>query len=419
MYREVCARERYFLARSFDGKKVFCVLVLGIETSCDETAAAIVDGGGYVLAQALYSQIKAHEAYGGVVPEIASREHLRLLSLLVQQCLKDAGVTLDALDGIAVTAGPGLIGGVIVGLMQAKGLAAVVGKPLIAVNHLEAHALTVRMLPLEELLGKRDEGKTAGDGKRGQESEPFELSANERRHFSGCSEADKPGEVRERVSFPYLMLLLSGGHCQFLVVEGVGRYHLLGQTIDDALGEAFDKVAKMMGLPYPGGPQVEAMARQGDEQRFSLPKPLCGKPGGDVSFSGLKTAVLRQLELLKKEQGVITDQDRADMCACFQATAAAILQNRLEYLYARCREEWPEIQHVVLAGGVAANVGIRQRLEGQAQAVGYRLVAPPMALCTDNAAMIAWAGVERLRLGLVDGLEVAPKARWPLADAQR
>ncbi|MCE9647998.1 MAG: tRNA (adenosine(37)-N6)-threonylcarbamoyltransferase complex transferase subunit TsaD [Parvibaculum sp.] len=339
--------------------------VLGIETSCDETAAAVVrrspSGKGEILSNAVFSQIAEHTPYGGVVPEIAARAHVEHLDGLIARALNEANVGWDDLDGIAATAGPGLIGGVIVGLMTAKGIALARNLPLIAVNHLEGHALTARLTD------------------------------------------DAP--------FPYLLLLVSGGHSQLLVVEGVGRYRRLGTTIDDAVGEAFDKVAKLLGLGFPGGPAVEKIAREGNPKRFALPRPLIGKPGCDFSFSGLKTAV-RQLA----EAQVDPDrQTRADIAAAFQQAAGDVLADRAINAMHMARQfvgEGP--QRLVVAGGVASNLALRARLETAARSCGYELIVPPPKLCTDNGAMIAWAGAERLALGLVDGLNASPLARWPL-----
>ena len=339
------------------------MILLGIETSCDETAAACVedaDGAGRILSNRVLSQLDDYRPYGGVVPEIAARSHLDHLNGLVKGALEDAGLTLDRVDGIAATAGPGLIGGVFVGVLTAKAMAAASGKPFIAVNHLEGHALTVRLT----------------DG----------------------------------VAFPYLLLLVSGGHCQLLAVEGVGRYRRYGTTIDDAVGEAFDKTAKLLGLGYPGGPLVERAAAAGDAARFALPRPMKGRPQLDFSFSGLKTAVRTEVARLEEA----SDQDVADMAASFQQAVAEVLADRAGRALERFAEETGAAGPLVVAGGVAANKTLRATLEQTAQAAGTRLVAPPPALCTDNAAMIAWAGLERLRLGLTDGLDFAPRPRWPL-----
>ncbi len=339
------------------------MIVLGIETSCDETAAALVDDKRRILSQALASQIEEHRAYGGVVPEIAARSHVEHLDGLIARAMADAGLGWDAIDAVAATAGPGLIGGVMVGLVEAKAIAAVAGVPFVAVNHLEGHALTVRLV--------------------------------------------------EDVAFPYLLLLISGGHCQLLAVEGVGRYTRLGGTIDDAAGEAFDKTAKMLDLGYPGGPAVERAAATGDSSRFRLPRPMVGRQGCDFSFSGLKTAVRQTLESLASPGA----QDIADLAASFQQTVAEVLADRVANAAALFREGWPGGDTLVVAGGVAANRLLRARLTEAAEGAGLRLVAPPPALCTDNAAMIAWAGLERLRLGQSDPLDTPARARWPLDDA--
>ncbi|GAB6052259.1 tRNA (adenosine(37)-N6)-threonylcarbamoyltransferase complex transferase subunit TsaD [Magnetospira thiophila] len=334
------------------------MILLGIETSCDETAAALVDDHRQIIGQCLLSQLEDHAAFGGVVPEIAARVHLEHLDRLIAKLLKDTGRTLGQLDGIAATAGPGLIGGVLVGAMTAKAIALVHDLPFLAVNHLEAHALTARLT--------------------------------------------------DDVAFPYLLLLVSGGHCQLLAVEGVGTYRRLGTTIDDALGEAFDKVGKMLGLGYPGGPAVERTARAGDPTRFPLPRPLRGKPGCDFSFSGLKTAVRQCID--KLPPGPVSATDAADLCAAFQVAAGDVLADRCGHALDRFREITGKNGPLVVAGGVAANGYLRQRL---AQ-LGVPLIAPPLALCTDNAAMVAWAGLERLRLGQRDGLDFRPRPRWPL-----
>ncbi|MGK9164879.1 tRNA (adenosine(37)-N6)-threonylcarbamoyltransferase complex transferase subunit TsaD [Inquilinus limosus] len=337
------------------------MIVLGIETSCDETAAALVDDRRRILANVVLSQIEEHAPYGGVVPEVAARAHLAHLDGVVRRALAEAGIGLDAVDGIAATAGPGLIGGVAVGVMTAKGIAAARGLPFIGVNHLEGHALTARLT----------------DG----------------------------------LEFPYLLLLVSGGHCQLLCVEGVGRYRRWGTTIDDAVGEAFDKVAKMFGLGHPGGPRVEAAAKTGDPKRFALPRPMVGRPDCDFSFSGLKTAVRRAVAGLPQPP---TRQDIADLCAAFQDSVAASLADRAKRAIARFRAQHPAGGAFVVAGGVAANQRLRARLSEVAEKAGLPFIAPPLKLCTDNGAMIAWAGLERLRLGLVDGLDCAPRPRWPL-----
>ena len=338
------------------------MIVLGIETSCDETAAAVVSDDRRVMGHMLRAQWEAHRPYGGVVPEVAARAHLEILDGLVADTMVAAGVEFADLHGVAATAGPGLIGGVIVGVMTGKAVAAVHDKPFIAVNHLEAHALTARLT--------------------------------------------------DDVAFPYLLLLVSGGHCQILAVEGVGTYRRIGTTIDDALGEAFDKVAKMLGLGYPGGPAVEAAAASGDVDRFALPRPMAGRPGCNFSFSGLKTAVRHVVTDLPA--GPLRDADIADLCAGFQAAAGDVLADRVGNALSATQAGDPLARTLVVAGGVAANRYLRGRLAVVAETHDARLVAPPQALCTDNAAMVAWAGIERLRLGLSDGLDTAPRPRWPL-----
>ncbi len=338
------------------------MIVLGIETSCDETAAAVVTGTREIAANIVLSQLAEHKPYGGIVPEIAARSHLDHIDGLVRDAMDQAGRGFSELDGIAVTGGPGLIGGVIVGVMTAKAIAAVHGKPLVNVNHLEAHALTCRLT--------------------------------------------------DRVRFPYLFLLVTGGHCQLLIVEGVGRYVRLGTTIDDAVGEAFDKTAKMLGLGYPGGPLVERAAQKGDGARFDLPCPMKGRPGCDFSFSGLKTALRRRIDELSP--GPLTESDVADLCASFQAAVGEVLVDRTTHAIEAYRPRHPAGRTLVVAGGVAANRYLRKQMNDLAQMQGFRLVAPPLALCTDNAAMVAWAGIERLRLGLTDAFDFAPRPRWPL-----
>ncbi|HVK92975.1 MAG TPA: tRNA (adenosine(37)-N6)-threonylcarbamoyltransferase complex transferase subunit TsaD [Mycoplana sp.] len=345
--------------------------ILGIETSCDETAAAVVaregDGRGTILGEVVLSQLDEHSAYGGVVPEIAARAHVEALDTLIGQALARAGQTLDDVDAIAATSGPGLIGGLIVGLMTGKAIARAKGKPLYAVNHLEGHALTARLT----------------DG----------------------------------LAFPYLMLLVSGGHTQLVLVRGVGNYERWGTTIDDALGEAFDKTAKLLGLPYPGGPAVETAAETGDPDRFSFPRPLVGEKRLDFSFSGLKTAVRQAAQSIEP----VTDQDIADICASFQKAVARTLKDRIGRGLERFRAEFAAAADpaLVVAGGVAANKLLRSTLQELCDRNRFRFVAPPLSLCTDNAAMIAWAGLERMAVGLPpDDLSVAPRSRWPLdADA--
>jgi N6-L-threonylcarbamoyladenine synthase len=342
------------------------LLMMGIETSCDETAAAIVDGDRRILSNIVHSQIMAHTPFGGVVPEIAARAHLDYLDAVIRRALADAGITLLDVDAIAVTGGPGLIGGVIVGVMTAKAIAASTGKPFIAVNHLEAHALTARL----------------------------------------TAPADQPLE------FPYLLLLVSGGHCQLLDVAGVGRYRRLGMTIDDAAGEAFDKAAAVLGLGFPGGPALERAAAKGDPKRFALPRPMLGRPNADFSFSGLKTA-------LRQAIGATTldDQAKADLAASFQAAITDVLVDRTNRAIDMFEDKHGSGRPLVLAGGVAANRTIRTALAGLAARRGMALAAPPVGLCTDNAAMVAWAGIERLAVGPADTFDFAPRPRWPLDQA--
>ena len=338
--------------------------VLGIESSCDDTAAAVVragPAGAAILSSVVAGQTDLHAAYGGVVPELAARAHAEKLDLCVEEALDQAGLTLGEIDAVAVTAGPGLIGGVMAGVMCAKGIAAGAGLPLVGVNHLAGHALTPRLT----------------DG----------------------------------LAFPYLMLLVSGGHCQFLRVDGPETFRRLGGTIDDAPGEAFDKTAKLLGLPQPGGPAVETEAEAGDPARFAFPRPLLEREGCDLSFSGLKTALVRARDAVVAAKGGLTRTDRADLCAGFQAAVTDVLAEKSRRAL---RDHGAGATAFAVAGGVAANRRIRAALEGVAAAAGLRFVAPPLRLCTDNAAMIAWAGIERLRLGHADGMDLAARPRWPL-----
>ncbi|MBL4767447.1 MAG: tRNA (adenosine(37)-N6)-threonylcarbamoyltransferase complex transferase subunit TsaD [Rhodobacteraceae bacterium] len=338
------------------------IRILGLESSCDETAAAVVSGTGEILSNVVLSQIEEHKPYGGVVPEIAARSHIIHMDRLIKQALAEANCSFNDLSAVAATSGPGLIGGVMIGMMTGKAIAAAKQIPFIGVNHLEGHALTVRMT--------------------------------------------------DDVQFPYLLLLVSGGHCQILVVKGVGDYQRLGTTIDDAAGEAFDKTAKILGLGYPGGPAVEAAAKLGDETRFRLPRPLKGRPGCNFSFSGLKTAVRREVEKLGLE---ITQQDMYDLAASFQRALCDSILDRLGRAMDLYLEQYPAGSHIlVVAGGVAANSFLKSHLRQLCDKKNFTITAPPPALCTDNGAMIAWVGVERLRLGLVDGLDIAARARWPL-----
>jgi N6-L-threonylcarbamoyladenine synthase len=340
------------------------MVILGIETTCDETAAALVerteDGKGRILSNIVLSQVSEHAEFGGVVPEIAARAHVEALDHVIAKAIAEAQVSFEALDGIAAAAGPGLIGGVIVGLTTAKAIALAHDKPLIAVNHLEAHALTARLT----------------DG----------------------------------TPFPYCLFLASGGHTQILAARGVGDYVRFGGTVDDAIGEAFDKTAKLLGLGYPGGPQVEKEAALGDAKRFALPRPMAGRQDADFSLSGLKTALRLEAEKIAP----LSDQDVADLCASFQQAVVDVVMDRLRTGLRMFRERFGTPKALVCAGGVAANQAIRKVLHRLAFEVGTDLVAPPPALCTDNGAMIAWAGAERLALGLTDSLDVAPRARWPL-----
>ena len=339
------------------------MLVLGIETTCDETAAAVVsrdeDGRGEILSNVVLSQTE-HATYGGVVPEIAARAHVEALDTIITRAMIDANLSFNSLDGIAAAAGPGLIGGVIVGLTTAKAIALVREKPLIAVNHLEAHALTARLT--------------------------------------------------DNTEFPYCLFLASGGHTQILAVLEVGKYVRLGTTLDDAIGEAFDKTAKLLGLGYPGGPEVEREAQRGDVERFILPRPMLGRVEADFSLSGLKTALRMEAEKVAP----LSDQDVADLCAAFQQAVVDVVSDRLRAGLRLFRERFGGPTALVVAGGVAVNQSIRRGLARVAAEHGTILVAPPPELCTDNGAMIAWAGIERLRRGMTDALDFAPRPRWPL-----
>lgn len=340
--------------------EVYYMIVLGIESSCDDSAVAIVDSNRNIISNQLFSQIEEHINFGGVVPEIAARSHMKMLPELMIRALNESCIPLDKLDGVAATAGPGLIGGVIVGLMFAKGIASAIKKPLIAMNHLEGHALSIRLL--------------------------------------------------EDIQFPYLLMMLSGGHCQILIVEGIGTYKKLGQTKDDAVGEAFDKISKMLGLGYPGGPIIEKIAKTGDPHSFRLPMPLCSYRTCDFSFSGLKTAARHAILKLDLNN----QKDVANMCASLQHTISEILAKKLDVAIEIFSSLYPHSKDVVIAGGVAANRYIYSKLENFCQSHGFTLHSPPIHLCTDNAAMIAWGGIERLKLGMHDNLDAIPRSKWSL-----
>lgn len=345
-------------------------LILGLESSCDDTAAAVVrraaDGSAQVLSNVVVGQGELHKAFGGVVPEIAARAHAEKIDHCVEKALSEAKLSLAAIDAIAVTAGPGLIGGVMSGVMCAKGLAAATGKPLIGVNHLAGHALTPRLT--------------------------------------------------DHLSYPYLMLLVSGGHCQFLIVHGAEAFTRIGGTIDDAPGEAFDKTARLLGLAQPGGPSVEREAAKGDAKRFRFPRPLLDREGCDMSFSGLKTALLRARNEVLRD-GALHMQDMRDLCAGFQQAIVDVLAEKTRRALALYLRENPALPALAVAGGVAANSAIRAKLETVCAEAGLRFTAPPLALCTDNAAMIAYAGLELFEAGRRDGLDLTARPRWPLDTA--
>ena len=349
------------------------IKVLGIETSCDETAVAIVDSNKNIISNLIISQINLHKEFGGVVPELAARSHADTLDQLIQKSLLESNLKFSDLDAIATTAGPGLIGGVIVGLTMAKTIASVYKKPFLAINHLEAHALTIRLT--------------------------------------------------NSVAFPYLLLLVSGGHCQILLALGVGKYQKIGETIDDALGECFDKVAQMLGLEYPGGPKIEKLAKIGDQNRYSFPKPLFGirEHSYNFSFSGLKTAVRRLVENLTNSEydhfssaSKLSEQQISDIAASFQKTVAIILVDRLNNCLKSMMQTKIDIKGLVIAGGVAANQYLYQQIAQIGQKYYLETLASPIQLCTDNAAMVAWAGVEKLQLGMVDELNFKPRAKWEM-----
>ncbi|MDR1693749.1 MAG: tRNA (adenosine(37)-N6)-threonylcarbamoyltransferase complex transferase subunit TsaD [Lactobacillaceae bacterium] len=347
------------------------MIVLGIESSCDETAAAIVNDKKEVLSETLLSQ-QEHKAFGGVVPEIAARAHLEHIDDIIEDCIAKSGVNIKDIDAIAATAGPGLIGGVVVGVMAAKALALALNKPFIAVNHLEGHSLIARL-------------------------------SND-------------------ISFPYLLLLTSGGHCQILIVKGVGSYEKLGSTIDDAAGEAFDKVAKMLNLGYPGGPIIEKMADKGDANRFVLPRPMINSGDFNMSFSGLKTAVRKIIESSSPdgtmEHAILSPKDTEDLCAGFQAAVTDCLAKKLDTAMKYFKKNYPAGKDAVVSGGVAANTYLRSHLLQTAEKNDLIFSAPPIRLCTDNGVMIAWAGLERFQKGLINKLDFKPRPRWPLEEIE-
>ncbi len=346
------------------------MIVLGIESSCDETAAALVNDNKEILSSVVLTQSE-HKTFGGVVPEIAARAHLDHIDEIIEETFSKAGLSPSEIDAVAVAGGPGLIGGVTVGVMAGKALALALNKPFIAVNHLEGHALTARL--------------------------------------------------NSDVEYPYLLLLTSGGHCQILIVKGVGNFERLGTTIDDAAGEAFDKVAKMLGLGYPGGPIIEKMAELGDENRFVLPRPLHNSPDCNLSFSGLKTAVRKIIESYSEdgnlEHAILRKRDIADICASFQKAATESLLHKLKKACKIFKQNHPEGKHIVVAGGVAANTYLRNKLQNLANEETLIFAAPPIKFCTDNGVMIAWAGVERAQKGLFDTLDFKPRPRWPLDES--
>ncbi len=355
-------------------KKILC---LGIESSCDETSAALVDSDRNILSHVIYSQVPEHQKYGGVVPELAARAHILAIDEVINKTLADAGKTIADIDVVAATAGPGLIGGVLVGWMAATGIAQATGKPLVAVNHLEGHALVPR-------LCGTNAGGTVGD---------------------------------TNIKFPYLLVLASGGHTMILLVNGVGKYEMIGQTLDDSAGEAFDKVSKMLGLGYPGGPAIDARAGLGDPTKFKFPRPLCDKPGCDFSFSGIKTAARTMLN--SPSLANQTDAFINDFCASFQASVVDCIINRLGNALRDERVVRAAPKTLVVAGGVAKNSAIRAAMEKLALDHNMIFAAPPLNLCTDNGAMIAWAGIENYMVGKVVTEPVAPRPRWPLTELSR
>ncbi len=336
-------------------------LILGLESSCDDTAAAIISSEPHILSSIVISQNLEHEAFKGVVPEIAARSHLTNIKTAIDRCLSEANVKLDQIDAIAATCGPGLIGGVIVGSMFGKAIASSIKKPFIAVNHLEGHALTARLT--------------------------------------------------DQVEYPYLLLLISGGHCQFVAVEALGKYKILGTTLDDAVGEAFDKVAKMMDLPFPGGPIIEKYAAQGNQDKYHFPRPLINQANCDMSFSGLKTAVRTQILNI----GLLSEENKRDIAASFQLAVCDVLEKKTMHAIAKYQQTYNG-KTIVVSGGAAANIQIRNRLTILSKKFEYNFVAPPLKLCTDNAAMIAFAGLEKLSAGIMNDMSFKPRARWGLDD---
>lgn len=346
------------------------MIVLGIETSCDETAMAVVNDKKEILSHIVVSQINIHKEFGGVVPEIASRNHLDVIDNVLIKVLKDANIELKDIDVIAATTGPGLIGGVVVGTVFSKMLASILNKPFIAVNHLEAHALTSRMT--------------------------------------------------SDIEFPFLLFLLSGGHCQILQAINVGKYKKIGETIDDALGECFDKVGTMLGIEYPAGPKIEQFAKLGDENKYKFAKPLIDNTGKArdknydlmFSFSGLKTCIRREIEKMES----LSKQDIYDICASFQKTVIEILTDRLENVFKKFKNENISMKSLVIAGGVSANQYIKNNLSELCKKYNYNVITPPLKLCTDNGVMAAWAGLERFKANLISDLKVCPKSRWELEE---